>query len=115
MKKIFYLVSLSAILLFESNMAVAHQGCINNSLGKPVCAPPIGGIVKDKHGRPVCGKGQCQADSLGNIICSSQIGGYTTIDARGRTVCTGSCVSASASICQSPKINAAVNVEINDR
>lgn len=115
MKKIFYLVSLSAILLFESSMAVAHQGCINNSLGKPVCAPPIGGIVKDKHGRPVCGKGQCLADSLGNIICSSQIGGYTTLDARGRTVCTGSCVSASASLCQSPKINAAINIEINDR
>ena len=115
MKKIFYLVSLSAILLLKSSMAVAHQGCINNSLGKPVCAPPIGDIIKDKHGRPVCGEGQCQADSLGNIICSSQIGGYTTIDARGRTVCTGSCVSASASLCQSPKINEAVNVEINDK
>ena len=115
MKKKFYLISLSAILLFETSMAVAHQGCINNSLGKPVCAPPIGGIVKDKHGQPVCGKGQCQADSLGNIICSPQIGGYTTIDARGRTVCTGGCVSASASLCQLPKNNAAANVEINDR
>jgi len=115
MKKIIHYVCLLAILIFESSIAAAHQGCINNSLGKPVCAPPIGGIVKDKHGRPVCGKGQCQADSLGNIICSSQIGGYTTINARGRTVCTGGCVSASASLCQSPKINAAVNVEIGDR
>jgi hypothetical protein len=105
MKKSFYSILLLAILTVEPGIAVAHQGCVNNSLGKPVCAPPIGDIVKDKHGRPVCGRGQCLADSLGNIVCSTQIGGYSSKDARGRAVCTGGCVLASASLCQFPKIN----------
>jgi hypothetical protein len=103
MKKLFYPILLLAILIVEPCIAVAHQGCVNNSMGKPVCAPPMGGIMKDKHGSPVCGRGQCLANSLGNIVCSSQIGGYTSKDARGRAVCTGGCVSASASLCQSPK------------
>ena len=107
MKKLFYPILLLAILIVEPCIAVAHQGCVNNSLGKPVCAPPMGGIMKDKHGRQVCGRGQCLADSLGNIVCSSQIGGYSSRDARGRVVCTGGCVSASASLCQSPKIKEA--------
>ena len=107
MKISFYSILLLTILIVEPCVAVAHQGCVNNSLGKPVCAPPIGGIVKDKHGQPVCGRGQCLADSLGNIVCSSQIGGYSSKDARGRAVCTGGCVSASASLCQFPKINGA--------
>ena len=104
MKKTFYSILLLTIFIVEPCIAVAHQGCVNNSLGKPVCAPPIGDIVKDKHGRPVCGKGQCLADNLGNIVCSSQIGGYSSKDARGRAVCTGACVPASASLCQFPKI-----------
>ena len=105
MKKLFYSILLLTMLIFEPCIAIAHQGCVNNSLGKPVCAPPTGGIMKDKHGRPVCGKGQCLADSLGNIVCSSQIGGYSSRNARGQVVCTGGCVSATASLCQSPKIN----------
>ena len=105
MKKSFYSILLLAILTAEPGIAAAHQGCVNNSLGKPVCAPPIGDIVKDKHGKPVCGRGQCLADSLGNIVCSTQIGGYSSQDVRGRAVCTGGCVPASASLCQFPKIN----------
>jgi len=103
MKKSFYPILLLSILIVGPYSAIAHQGCVNNSLGKPVCAPPIGGIVKDKHGQPVCGRGQCLANDLGNIVCSSQIGGYSSIDAHGRVLCTGGCVPASASLCQFPK------------
>ena len=102
-KKSFYPILLLAILTVTPCLAIAHQGCVNNSLGKPVCAPPIGGIIKDKHGRPVCGRGQCMANDLGNIVCSPQIGGYSSIDAHGKVACTGGCVSAAASLCQSPK------------
>ena len=103
-KKSFYPILLLVILIVEPCIAFAHQGCVNNSLGKPVCAPAMGGIMKDKYGSPVCGRGQCLANSLGNIVCSSQTGGYSSRDARGRVVCTGGCVSASASLCQSPTI-----------
>lgn len=103
MKKLFYPVFLLAILFLKSGIVDAHQGCINNSFGKPVCAPPMGGIVKDRLGQPVCGRGQCLANSLGDIICSSQTGGYSSKDARGKVVCTGGCVSASAALCQLPK------------
>jgi len=103
MKKIFYPILLLTILIVAPCIAVAHQGCVNNSLGKPVCAPPMGDIIKDKLGRPVCGKGQCLANDLGNIVCSPQVGGYSSTDAHGKVVCTGGCVSATASLCQSPK------------
>lgn len=103
MKKLFYPILLLTILLAAPCIAAAHQGCLNNSLGKPVCAPPIGGIIKDKNGRPVCGRGQCLANDLGNIVCSPQVGGYSSRDAHGKVVCTGGCVSAAASLCQSPK------------
>ena len=103
MKKSFYPILLVALFIIKPCIAVAHQGCVNNSLGKPVCAPPIGGIIKDKHGRPVCGRGQCLANDLGNIVCSPQIGGYSSTDAHGKVVCTGGCVPATASLCQFPK------------
>ena len=103
MNKSFYPLLLLALLIVAPCMAVAHQGCVNNSLGKPVCAPPMGGIIKDKHGRPVCGRGQCLANDMGNIVCSPQIGGYSSTDAHGKVVCTGGCVPATASLCQSPK------------
>lgn len=102
-KKSFYPVLLLAILTVTPCLAVAHQGCVNNSLGKPVCASPLGSIVKDKLGVPVCGRGQCLANSLGNIVCSPLAGGYSSKDARGRVLCTGGCVPASASLCQFPK------------
>jgi len=102
MKKSFCSILLLALFIFTPCIAVAHQSCVNNSLGKPVCAPAMGGIVKDKHGQPVCGKGQCLADSLGNIVCSSQVGGYSSKDARGQAVCTGGCEPALASLCQYP-------------
>ncbi|MFV9616553.1 MAG: hypothetical protein ACNYZG_11395 [Gammaproteobacteria bacterium] len=103
MKKTFYPILLLAILIVAPCIAAAHQGCVNNSLGKPVCAPPTGGISLDKHGQPVCGRGQCLANNLRDIVCSSQVGGFSSKDARGRVVCTGGCVPASASLCQFPK------------
>ena len=103
MNKTIYPALLLTLLNVMPGVALSHQGCEMNSLGKPVCAPPLGGIAKDKYGQPVCGNGQCLTNNLGNIVCSAQKGGYSTIDARGQTVCTGGCEPASASSCQSPK------------
>jgi hypothetical protein len=103
MNKTTYPIFLLALLFIIPGTALSHQDCEINSLGKPVCAPPMGGITKDKYGQPVCGMGQCLANNLGNIVCSAQKGGYSTIDLRGQTVCTGGCIPASASSCQTPK------------
>lgn len=102
MNKITNTLLLFALLCIAPGTVLSHQGCVINSLGKPVCAPAMGGIAKDKYGQPVCGNGQCLANNLGNIVCSAQKGGYSTIDLRGQTICTGGCRPASASSCQSP-------------
>ena len=91
------------LLAFSITTTSAHVGCLNDSLGNPVCAPPNGGIMRDNTGRIVCGHGQCMENSAGVIVCSSQRGGFVTRDAVSRIVCTGGCVEGSSSLCQAPK------------
>ena len=104
-EKLFYPILLLVILIVETCLAIAYQGWLNNSPGKPVYAPPIGGIVKDKLGQAVCGGGQCLVNSPGNIVYSSQVAGYSLIDGRGRVLISGGCVPASAALCPFPKNN----------
>jgi len=91
------------ILCLSSRVAVAHEGCYFNPMSRPVCAPPNGGILQDKRGEPVCGKGQCLNDKFGRIVCSSQAGGFAAKDSRGEVVCTEGCEPASAALCQIPR------------
>ena len=91
------------LLAFSITTTSAHVGCLNDSLGNPVCAPPNRGIIRENTGRIVCGHGQCMENSAGVIVCSSQRGGFVAKDAVSRIVCTGGCVEGSSSLCQAPK------------
>jgi hypothetical protein len=99
-----FLVQLVFLLLaFSATTASSHVGCLNDSVGNPICAPPNGGIMMTNTGRIVCGYGQCMESSSGVIVCSSQRGGFVTKDLLSRVVCTGGCVEGSASLCQVPR------------
>ena len=102
MKKLCRNVFLS-ILCLSSSIAIAHQGCDFNPVGRAVCAPPNGGIMKDQRGEPLCGRGQCASDRYGKVLCSSQHGGFAIQDANGLVVCTEKCVPGSADLCQVPR------------
>ena len=67
-----FLVQLVFLLLaFSATTASSHVGCLNESVGNPICAPPNGGIMMTNTGRIVCGYGQCVESSSGVIVCSS--------------------------------------------
>ena len=91
------------LLVLSMTKVSAHVGCLKDSLGKPFCAPPNGGIVRDSAGRIVCGLGQCMENSRGVAVCSSQPGGFVTRDSVSRVVCTGECVEGTPSLCQVPR------------
>jgi hypothetical protein len=94
----FLLIFLMGILPY----AYAHQGCIEDALGKIICPPPGGGIEKTATGEIVCGKGECVKTFTGSIKCSRQAGGYSYIDKKGHAVCTEGCEDGSRSLCQIP-------------
>ena len=102
MKKLYRNLLLS-ILCLSSSLAFAHQGCDFNPAGRPFCAPPNGGIMKDQRGNLVCGRGQCVSDRYGKVVCSAQPGGFAIQDTNGEVVCTEGCVPASPALCQVPR------------
>ena len=96
--------TISVILsLVVISFAHAQGGCINNSIGQVICAPPGGGIQKNSIGQVVCGPGQCVVDSIGQVKCSSQSGGGAMTNNIGQVVCVGGCVQASTSYCETPR------------
>lgn len=90
MRILYYGIAIISILGF-SNPAFA-QGCVQNSFGQVVCAPPGGGAAVDGLGQVKTGPGQCVRDSLGQVWCSSQQGGGAALNSFGQAVCVGGCV-----------------------
>ena len=101
MKYISKLLAMSTLLVLCINVQ-AHEGCIKNTIGQPVCAPVNGGIAKNSIGQVVCGYGQCIKNSIGQVVCSNQSGGFATTNSIGQVVCTGGCHQASQSKCEKP-------------
>ena len=52
---------------------------------------------------PVCGPGQCTADYLGQVHCSSEPRGAVGLDRYGKVACSVGCVPAKAEACLRPK------------
>jgi hypothetical protein len=91
------------LAVFTTSAAYAHGGCVQDSVGQIICAPPAGSLQTDPIGRIVCGPGECVTDSMGQVKCSSQPGGGAMTNDRGKVVCVGGCVLAKASYCQIPR------------
>jgi hypothetical protein len=96
------LLAASTLLVFCVS-SYGHDGCIKNSIGQPVCAPPNGGIAKNNIGRVVCGLGQCVKNNIDQVICSNKPGGFATKNSIEKVVCTGGCSEASESKCEEPR------------
>lgn len=67
------------------------------------CAPPMGTIVEDDEGNPVCGPGQCIDDAAGRIVCAKEVGGSVTVDRDGQVKCVGGCQKANRMFCRRPQ------------
>ena len=96
MKKIFILVL--TIFIFNPENLLAN--CLNDRFGDPYCAPPNGGIIKDRFNDLKCGLGQCIKDRFNNVKCSNTPGGYATKDRFDDVKCTGSCVNGRSNLCE---------------
>jgi hypothetical protein len=99
-----FAVTLAAVIAATSAAhAQAQQagqgGCITY-LDQTVCSP-VGGVILVELGQVICARGQC-ISTMGQIICSSQPGGYVTYEL-GQAKCTGGRERASASYCQRPQ------------
>ena len=88
--------------ILSINAAYADNGCIQNDLGKVICASP-GGTAVNSLGGVVCAPGKCATDNLGYLKCSSEVGGGATKDNLGRVVCVGGCIVPSKELCAIPK------------
>ena len=96
-------VALALIVLMASSSTLAQLGgCLLDSIDRPVCAPPNGGISRDSIGRVVCGKGQCVKDRIGRVACSTVPGGGAIPDSIGTPRCVGGCEEASEQNCVRP-------------
>ena len=52
--------------------------------------------MKDRNGKFLCGKGQCQRDRSGAVFCSAYLNGSAVRTHRGEIVCgRGNCVETS--------------------
>ncbi len=97
MKTVFFI----GVLLYSMAIS-AHERCINNHLGEPICSPPYGSISTNALGEIVCGQGECVTNNFGDLICSKQSGGAATKNFFGDVVCTGGCEPASKRLCEKP-------------
>ena len=95
------LFTLLVALLIQST-AFAQSGCAKDELGRIVCAPPSGSVVKSLGGL-VCAPGRCVSDNLGYLKCSKELGGGAIVDDLGRVSCVGGCVNPSKSFCVVPQ------------
>ena len=95
---------LFASLTVAQSVTVAQLGgCLLDAIGRPVCAPPNGGIAEDSIGRVVCGSGQCVVDGIGRVLCSSVPGGGAIVDSIGSPRCVGGCEEATERTCVAPR------------
>jgi len=91
------------VLLASSSTFAQLGSCHLDSISRPVCAPPNGGISEDSIGRVVCGKGQCVKNRIGRIVCSTVPGGGAILDSIGTPRCVGGCEDASEQYCVRPQ------------
>jgi hypothetical protein len=93
----------------------AHADCMNNNLGRVVCAPGqctanaigivkcskfIGGeAVQNAIGTVVCGKGSCAPNSIGTVYCSTVEFGGAAVDSIGQVKCYKGCEPGEESNC----------------
>ena len=103
-------ISIAVFTLIVAGQAPAQNrvenGCFTDSFGKTICAPPNGELYRNYMGQFACGLGQCVKDAWneGQILCSSQPGGYATKEPlSGKITCTGGCEPVSISNCQVPR------------
>ena len=87
--------------LLSPLVAFAQPGCAKDALGRVLCSPPGGYAAKTITG-VVCAPGQCVADNLGYLKCSSELGGSAIKDNLGRVMCVGRCVTPSKEFCIHP-------------
>lgn len=74
--------------------------CETDDRGRAFCAPVGGSAVKSIRGEVLCAAGECVADNLGYLKCSSEKAGGVVVDHLGRVLCTGGCVSPSRMYCE---------------
>lgn len=102
-----YVPALFAALLMAlcatSIAADSKSGCIEDSIGRAVCAPPLGTITGDSIGRVVCGRGECVTDQIGRVACSRVSAGGAIVDRIGRVQCVGGCEEARPNYCVRPE------------
>ena len=73
--------------------AANADSCAIDSMGKVVCAPPVGGAAVDGMGQVVTGRGECVRNDMGQVVCSDSPGGGAAVDAMGRVrTGVGQCV-----------------------
>jgi hypothetical protein len=107
--RLFSIVTVIAVISMSGHVQAKQPrqgGCLRDvRLGQVICAPPNGGISKNREGQIVCGRGECVRDPYsGQVLCSSRPGGLAEWDRQNwKFVCTDSCVEASASNCQPPR------------
>lgn len=107
--RLFSIVTVIAVISMSGHVQAKQPrqgGCLRDvRLGQVICAPPNGGISKNREGQIVCGRGECVRDPYsGQVLCSSRPGGFAEWDRHNwKFVCTDSCVEASASNCQPPR------------
>ena len=87
----------------DGKVACPPQGgtCLKDMGGRIACSSAFGGIVKTNDGRMLCGPGKCMITAFGEVFCSAEQGGSVTMSVSG-PVCTGGCVTGSASACTWP-------------
>lgn len=82
-------------------MAFEQSGCAKDALGRVLCSPP-GGYAEITIAGVVCAPGQCVADNLGYLKCSSELGGSAIKDNLGRVMCVGRCIAPTKEFCIQP-------------
>lgn len=95
------LLCVGAILTAPSSAQVGR--CVEDSIGRLICAPPGGFIMADAMGMPVCSRGQCAKDNTGRVYCSVIPGGGAILDSIGRVRCVGGCEDAAERYCLRPQ------------
>lgn len=75
-----------------------QSGCVQDNLGRVVCAP-AGGVAVNSFQGVVCAPGRCVENNLGYLKCSNEKSGGANRDYLGNPVCVGGCISPSKDYC----------------
>ena len=90
---------LAATIALASFCAQAQQRCAQDSSYRTVCAPFGGTILQNSSFQLICAPGQCVVVNGFDVKCSSQPGGVARVNESFQAICSGGCVSPSASYC----------------